>query len=358
MTESYVTENQVTRVSGNSTGEKGRAMGKDTVPDTEGAAAAGTPARTFRRALVTGGAGYVGSHICDRLMASGTEVICADDFSTGHRHNIEHLLGTNGFTLLEQNVTKEFDLPGPVDLVLHLASPASLPEFYRRPVDTMLAGSAATHITLEHARRHRARYVLASTSEVYGDPLTHPQQEGYWGNVNPIGPRAVYDEAKRYAEALTVTYGKSYGLSTGIVRIFNSYGPRMLNDGRVIPNFIAQALDGGPVVIHGDGHQTRSPCYVDDTVSGFLAVAHSDVTVPVNIGNVHEISILELAHRVCAAVGAEVPFKHIDRDIDDPERRRPDITRARRELDWEPRVPFDEGLRHTVAALRRHRASA
>ncbi|MFJ8752633.1 GDP-mannose 4,6-dehydratase [Streptomyces sp. NPDC102441] len=308
-----------------------------------------------QRAVVTGGGGFIGSHVCDRLLDSGAEVVCVDNFSTGHRSNVEHLADHPGFTLIEADVTEDLDVPGPVTLVLHLASPASLPEFARLPIETMLVGSAGTYNTLRIAQRHSARYVLASTSEVYGDPLEHPQKETYWGNVNPIGPRAVYDEAKRYAEAMTVAFRQTYGLDTGIVRIFNSYGPRMRDDGRVIPNFIAQALDEVPLLIHGDGEQTRSPCYVDDTVRGILALASSDIAHPVNIGNVEEISVLELARLAREAVGSASPFKHVDADLDDPRRRRPDISRATLELGWKPQVSFAEGLRLTVAAMRQAR---
>ncbi|MFE5239593.1 MULTISPECIES: GDP-mannose 4,6-dehydratase [unclassified Streptomyces] len=308
-----------------------------------------------QRAVVTGGGGFIGSHVCDRLLAAGTEVVCVDNFSTGHRSNVEHLEDHPGFTLVEADVTEEFEIREPVTLVLHLASPASLPEFARLPIETMLAGSAGTYNTLRIARSHGARYVLASTSEVYGDPLEHPQKETYWGHVNPIGPRAVYDEAKRYAEAMTVAFRQTYGVDTGIVRIFNSYGPRMRDDGRVIPNFIAQALDEVPLLIHGDGEQTRSPCYVDDTVRGILAVASSRLGQPVNIGNVEEISVLGLARLARDAVGSGSPFKHVEADHDDPRRRRPDISLARRELGWEPQVSFAQGLGLTVAAMRQAR---
>jgi dTDP-glucose 4,6-dehydratase len=316
------------------------------------------PTGRFRRAVVTGGGGFIGSHVCDSLLAVGTEVVCVDNFSTGHQRNIGHLLGNPGFELIEEDVTEDFEVSGAVDLVLHLASPASLPEFARLPLETMLVGSAGTHRTLQLAHRNRARYVLASTSEVYGDPLEHPQREEYWGNVNPIGARSVYDEAKRYAEAMTVAYARKYGLSAGIVRIFNSYGPRMQPDGRVIPNFVAQALDGLPMLIHGDGHQTRSPCYVDDTVGGLLAVANSNYDRPVNIGATHEISVRDLALLVRDIVGSQSPLEHVQADEDDPRRRRPDIDLARRELAWEPRVDLAEGLRRTVVAMQQDRTGS
>lgn len=311
----------------------------------------------FARALVTGGGGFLGSYVCDGLLASGVEVVCVDNFSTGHPSNVEHLLGQPGFTLVEADVTEEFEIFGAFDLVLHLASPASLPEFARLPIETMLVGSVGTHHMLRLARRHRARFVLASTSEVYGDPLVHPQSEEYWGNVNPIGARSVYDEAKRYAEALTVAYGKKHELSVGIVRIFNSYGPRMRPDGRVISNFVHQALDGLPLLIHGDGTQTRSPCYGEDTAGGILAVAKSDYQRPVNIGNVEEVSVRDLALMIREVAGSRSPLKHIEADEDDPRQRCPDISLAKQLLGWEPRVPLAEGLRRTVDAALRERAA-
>jgi nucleoside-diphosphate-sugar epimerase len=315
------------------------------------------PHSRFRRAVVTGGSGFVGSYVCEKLIASGVEVFCVDNFSTGHRAYVGHLLDAPGFTMVEADVTEEFEAPEAIDLVLHLASPASIPEFARLPIETMLVGSAGTYHTLRLAHRHQARFVLASTSEVYGDPIKHPQDEEYWGNVNPIGARSVYDEAKRYAEALTVAYGKRYGVSVGIARIFNSYGPRMRPDGRVIPNFIAQALDGLPLLIHGDGTQTRAPCYVDDTARGILAIAESDFGRPVNIGNVEEISIGDLAAMICDITGSRSPFKYVEADEDDPHQRRPDITLAKRELGWEPQVPLADGLRRTVDAALRERRS-
>ncbi len=304
----------------------------------------------FRRALVTGGGGFLGSYVCEQLLSSGVEVIGVDNFSTGHRSYVEHLMGRPGFTLVEADVTEEFDTPGSVDLVMHLASPASIPEFYRLPIETLLVGSQGTHNALRIAHRCGARFVLASTSEVYGDPLKHPQDEEYWGNVNPIGARSVYDEAKRYAEALTTAYGKKHGVSVGIARIFNSYGPRMRPDGRVICGFIAQALDGVPLTIHGDGNQTRSPCYVEDTARGLLAIAESDYGRPVNIGNVHEVTIRDLAQMILEVTGSRSPLKFIEADADDPRQRCPDISRAERELGWRPQVALEEGLRRTVAA--------
>lgn len=310
----------------------------------------------FRRAVVTGGGGFIGSYVCEMLLAAGTEVVAVDNFSTGYPGYTEHIRPVPGFTLIEADVTEEFAVPGgPVDLVMHLASPASLPEFYRLPIETMLAGSAGTLHSLRLARRHGSRFVLASTSEVYGDPLEHPQREEYWGNVNPVGARSVYDEAKRYAEALTVAYGRRHGVSVGIGRIFNCYGPRMRPDGRVIPNFIAQALDGLPLLVHGEGGQTRSPCYVEDTARGLLAIAGSEFGQPVNIGNVEEISIRDLALLIRDTAGSSSPLKHIEADADDPRQRRPDITRAKRELGWEPRISLAEGIRRTVTAARQER---
>jgi dTDP-glucose 4,6-dehydratase len=316
----------------------------------------GGHATRFRRAVVTGGGGFIGSYVCEMLLAAGAEVICVDNFATGHPSYLEHLREAPGLTLIKADVTEEFEVPGnAVDLVMHLASPASLPEFIRKPIETMLAGSAGTLHALRIAHRHGARFVLASTSEIYGDPLEHPQREEYWGNVNPIGVRSVYDEAKRYAEALTVAYGKRHGVSVGIARIFNCYGPRMRPDGRVIPVFVAQALDGLPLIIHGDGSQTRSPCYVEDTARGMLAIAESEFGQPVNIGNVQEISIRDLALLIRDVAGSSSPLKYIEADADDPRQRRPDITRAKRELGWEPRVPLTEGLRRTVATALRER---
>ncbi|MDR7274876.1 GDP-mannose 4,6-dehydratase [Catenuloplanes atrovinosus] len=312
--------------------------------------------RRFRRAVVTGGGGFLGSYTCEMLLDRGTEVICVDNFSSGHPSYIAHLRDRPGFTFLRADVTEGLDVPSGVDLVMHLASPASIPEFYRLSIETMLVGSAGTHNALRLAHRENARFVLASTSEVYGDPLRHPQDEEYWGNVNPIGPRAVYDEAKRYAEALTTAYAKRHGVSVGIARIFNSYGPRMRPDGRVIAGFVAQALAGAPLTVHGDGAQTRSPCYAGDTVRGLLAIADSDYPLPVNLGNVHEVTVLELALLIRELAGSSSPIEHRPADADDPRQRRPDIGRAKRELGWEPLVGLEEGLRRTVEAARRERS--
>lgn len=302
----------------------------------------------FRRAVVTGGGGFVGSYVAEQLLDSGLEVICVDNFSTGHPSYIAHLRDRPGFTLLEADVTEEFDAPEGIDLVLHLASPASIPEFARLPIETMLVGSAGTYHTLRLAHRHGARYVLASTSEIYGDPQQHPQSEQYWGNVNPIGARSVYDEAKRYAEAMTVAYGSKFGVSVGIARIFNSYGPRMRPDGRVISGFVAQAVAGLPLRIHGDGAQTRSPCFVEDTARGILAIAASDYQRPINIGNTEEVTIHDLALMIRKVAGSSSPIEYVAADEDDPRQRCPDITLAKQELGWEPQVPLTEGLRRTV----------
>lgn len=309
-------------------------------------------ARRFRRAVVTGGAGFLGSHLCDELVAAGCETVCVDNFCTGSVDNITHLLDHPRFEHVTADVSAGLDIAGPVDLVLHFASPASPPAYSRLPVETMLAGSAGTHNALRLASQRRARFILASTSEVYGDPLRHPQREDYWGNVNPIGPRAVYDEAKRYSEALATTFGREYDVNIGIVRIFNTYGPRLrVDDGRAIPNFVRQALTGESLTITGDGSQTRSLCYVDDTVAGILALACSDYRRPVNIGNSSEVSMVDLATRIRELVGSSSPLVFTDAMEDDPRRRRPDISRAREILGWRPVTALGEGLRRTIAAF-------
>ncbi|GAB3443253.1 SDR family oxidoreductase [Streptomonospora sediminis] len=301
------------------------------------------------RAVVTGGAGFVGSHLCERLLHSGAEVVCVDNFATGSAENIRHLAARAGFSALEADVTHPLRVTGPVDAVFHLASAASPRDYLRLPVETLEAGSLGTRNVLDLAAEHGARTVLASTSEVYGDPLHHPQHESYWGNVNPVGPRSVYDEAKRYAEALTMAYHRTYGADTGIARIFNSYGPRMRpDDGRAIPTFIRQALAGEPVTVSGDGLQTRSVCYVDDTVRGLIALAGSDITGPVNIGSPHELSMRQLAELVRSICGSASPIAHVGRPADDPRFRRPDTSLAAQALGWRPLVPMEEGLRLTV----------
>jgi dTDP-glucose 4,6-dehydratase len=301
------------------------------------------------RAVVTGGAGFLGSHLCDRLLAQGTSVICIDNFLTGTARNIAHLIGRPGFRAIECDITGFVHVPGDVDLILHLASAASPVDYLKLPVETLKVGSLGTLHALGMAREKRARFILASTSEVYGDPLRHPQREDYWGNVNPVGPRSVYDEAKRYAEALTTAYRNSRGVDTGIVRVFNTYGPRMRPyDGRAIPTFVRQALTRQPLTVTGDGSQTRSICYVDDTVSGILALASDDFPGPVNIGNPEEMTVLELARTIRDLAGSDARIDFVDRPVDDPAVRRPETTLARERLGWRPTVPSGVGLRHTI----------
>jgi dTDP-glucose 4,6-dehydratase len=303
----------------------------------------------LEKAVVTGGAGFLGSHICEHLLAQGTEVICMDNFLTGSPRNVTHLIGRPGFRLTECDLTGFIHVPGDVDLVLHLASAASPVDYLKLPIETLKVGSLGTLHALGLAREKGARFVLASTSEVYGDPLRHPQREDYWGNVNPVGPRSVYDEAKRFAEALTTAYRNSHGVNTGIVRIFNTYGPRMRPyDGRAIPTFIRQALTGQPLTVAGDGGQTRSICYVDDTVDGILAMAGEDFAGPVNIGNPEEMSVLELAETIRELTASQAPITFVERPPDDPAVRRPDTTLARTRLGWSPSVSATDGLRRTI----------
>jgi dTDP-glucose 4,6-dehydratase len=301
------------------------------------------------RAVVTGGAGFLGSHLCEELLARGWTVVCLDNFLTGATGNIAEFLSHPGFQLAHCDVTENAHVRGDVDLVLHFASPASPVDYLEMPLQTLRVGSVGTERALSLARDKQARFVLASTSEVYGDPQVHPQPEDYWGHVNPIGPRGVYDEAKRFAEALVTAYRSTHGVDTGIVRIFNTYGPRMRpDDGRAIPTFIRQALAGEPVTVSGDGSQTRSVCYVDDLVAGVLALADSEFAGPVNIGNPCEQSVLQIAEDVLAATGSSSPIEFVGRPVDDPEVRRPDTTLARTELGWEPLVDWREGLGRTV----------
>ncbi|TDD04949.1 SDR family oxidoreductase [Nonomuraea deserti] len=301
------------------------------------------------RALVTGGAGFLGSYLCERLLDEGAEVVCMDSFLTGGPRNVEHLMDRPEFRLIECDLTGYIHVPDRLDLVLHFASAASPADYLRYPIETLRVGSAGTLHALGLAREKGARFVLASTSEVYGDPLEHPQRETYWGNVNPVGPRSVYDEAKRFAESLTTAYRHSRGTDTGIVRIFNTYGPRMRPfDGRAIPTFIRQALKGEPITITGDGSQTRSVCYVDDTVSGILAMARSHFGGPVNIGNPDELTMLELATMIKELAGSSSEIVFIDRPADDPQVRRPDTSLAAEQLGWRARVPAAEGLRRTI----------
>jgi dTDP-glucose 4,6-dehydratase len=303
----------------------------------------------IRRAVVTGGAGFLGSHLCERLLDRGISVVCLDNFLTGDPGNLAHLLGRKGLRVVECDLTGFVHVPGEVDLVLHFASAASPVDYLKLPLETLKVGGMGTLHALGLARDKGARFVLASTSEVYGDPLEHPQREDYWGNVNPVGPRSVYDEAKRYAEALTTAYRDSRDVDTAIVRIFNTYGPRMRpHDGRAIPTFIRQALAGEPITVAGNGGQTRSICYVDDTVAGILALAFSDRPGPVNIGGPEETSVLELAETVRRLTGSNSPITYVERPVDDPAVRRPDITRAARELGWRPLVTAEDGLRRTI----------
>ena len=305
------------------------------------------------RVLITGGAGFLGSHLCDLFLARGHEVICVDNFITGSPKNIEHLFGREGFTFVKLDVTTYIHVAGPLDYVLHFASPASPIDYLEKPIQTLKVGSLGTHKTLGLAKDKKARYLIASTSEVYGDPLVHPQKEDYWGNVNPVGPRGVYDEAKRFAEAMTMAYHRFHGVETRIVRIFNTYGERMrVNDGRVVPAFIAQALRNEPLTVFGDGSQTRSFCYVSDLVDGIYRLLMSEETMPTNIGNPVEMTVLQFAEEIKRLTGTKAPIELRPLPEDDPKIRRPDITKARTLLGWEPRVPLEEGLRRTIEYFR------
>jgi len=312
------------------------------------------------RVLITGAAGFLGSHLCERLLTDGHEVVGMDNFITGSPDNIAHLSGKKGFSFIRHDVSDFIFVPGKVDAVLHFASPASpnpkSPYGYvNLPIQTMKAGALGTHNTLGVARRNDARFLLASTSEIYGDPLEHPQTESYWGHVDPIGTRSVYDEAKRFAEALTMAYHRFHGIDTRIVRIFNTYGPRMhLDDGRVVPNFIQQALRGEPLTIYGNGLQTRSFCYVNDLVEGIVKLLLSDEHLPVNLGNPEEMTILEFAEKINSIVenSAGIIYKPGDRLESDPQRRRPDISRAQNILGWEPQYSLDAGLNQTIPYFR------
>ena len=308
-------------------------------------------------AVITGGAGFLGSHLCDALVADGLRVICVDNLETGSLQNVEHLRG-DSFAFVNHDLTGHLRIDEPVDFVFHLASPASPIDYLRLPLQTLKVGSYGTHNALGLAKWKRARFLLASTSEVYGDPAIHPQPETYWGNVNPIGPRGVYDEAKRYAEALTMAYHRQQGVDTCIVRIFNTYGTRMRpHDGRAIPTFVRQALANEPITVFGDGSQTRSFCYVDDLIRGLILLARSGEHLPVNIGNPQELSLLDLAKAVVAVTGSksEIVFEALP--VDDPQVRQPDITRARQLLGWEPQVSLDEGLRRMLQANQRESLS-
>jgi dTDP-glucose 4,6-dehydratase len=307
------------------------------------------------RILITGAAGFLGSHLCDRLLAEGHTVIGMDNFVTGNPQNLAHLAGHERFSFIRHDVSNFIFVPGRLDAVMHFASPASPnPDspygYVNLPIQTMKAGALGTHNTLGVAREHNARFLLASTSEIYGDPLEHPQTESYWGHVDPIGERSVYDEAKRFAEALTMAYHRFHGIDTRVVRIFNTYGPRMrIDDGRVVPNFLKQALQGEPLTVYGDGQQTRSFCYVDDLVDGIYRLLVSDVHEPVNIGNPTETTILDFAKTINDLTGnQELIFKESLRGGGDPQRRRPDISRARSLLGWEPKISLDEGIRKII----------
>ena len=301
------------------------------------------------RVLITGAAGFLGSHLCDRFIAEGYEVIGMDSLITGTPRNLAHLLGHPRFRFIKHDVTEFIYIDGPLDGVLHFASPASPADYLEYPIQTLKVGSLGTHKALGLAKAKGARFLLASTSEVYGDPEVHPQPESYWGNVNPIGPRGVYDEAKRFAEALVMAYHRYHGLDTRIVRIFNTYGPRMRpNDGRVVSNFIVQALRGEPLTVYGDGSQTRSFCYVSDQVEGIYRLFHSDYSLPVNIGNPAEYTVLELAKRIIALTGSRSTIEFRPLPTDDPKVRRPDTTTAKQVLGWEPTVSLDEGIERTI----------
>src|SRR6202048_4539755 len=305
-------------------------------------------------AVVTGGAGFLGSHLSDRLIAEGFRVIAMDNLITGSTDNVAHLAGNQDFKFIRHNVSEFIFVPGRVDYVFHFASPASPIDYLELPIPTLKVGALGTHNALGLAKAKKATFVLASTSECYGDPLVHPQTEDYWGNVNPIGPRGVYDEAKRFAEAMTMAYHRYHGIDTKIVRIFNTYGPRMrLRDGRVVPAFIGQALSGTPLTIFGDGSQTRSFCYVSDLIDGIFRLAMSDFHEPVNIGNPREMTIKQFAEKILQITGAKIGIEYRELPVDDPKVRQPDITRARTQLNnWSPKVEFDEGIRATIDYFR------
>ena len=306
------------------------------------------------RVLVTGAAGFLGSHLCDRLLAQGYRVVGMDNFLTGNSANLAHLRSHPDFQLVLHDVTNFIELEGPLDAVLHFASPASPVDYLEHPIPTLKVGSLGTHKALGLAKAKGARFLLASTSEVYGDPLVHPQPESYWGNVNPVGPRGVYDEAKRFAEALTMAYHRYHGLDTRIVRIFNTYGPRMRpHDGRVVSNFIVQALHGEPLTVYGDGSQTRSFCYVDDLVTGIVLLFERGDADPTNLGNPHEFTVRELAALVLKLTGSRSEIVERPLPVDDPRVRQPDVSRARETLGWEPKVGLEEGLRRTIDYFRR-----
>ena len=305
------------------------------------------------RYLVTGGAGFIGSHLCESFLAQGHEVLCMDNYSTGAKHNISSFLRNPRFRFIDHNISRYIEVPEPLDYVLHFASPASPVDYLELPIPTLKVGALGTHNTLGLAKAKGAVYLLASTSEVYGDPLVRPQNEEYWGNVNPIGPRGVYDEAKRFAEAMTMAYHRYHGLNTRIVRIFNTYGPRMrLRDGRVVPNFIMQALKREPLTVYGQGQQTRSFQYVDDLVEGIKRLLTTEHHLPVNIGNPHEMTVLEFAKKIIELTGSKSTIVYKPLPEDDPQVRQPDIAKARKVLGWEPKVELEEGLAKTIEYFR------
>jgi dTDP-glucose 4,6-dehydratase len=307
------------------------------------------------RYLVTGGAGFIGSHLCESFLDQGHEVLCMDNYSTGAKENIRPFLRNPRFRFIDHNVSRYIEVQEPLDYILHFASPASPVDYMELPIPTLKVGALGTHNTLGLAKSKSAVYLLASTSEVYGDPLVRPQAEDYWGNVNPIGPRGVYDEAKRFAEAMTMAYHRYHGLNTRIVRIFNTYGPRMrLRDGRVVPNFIMQALKGEPLTVYGQGQQTRSFQYVDDLVAGINKLLKADYHLPINIGNPHEMTVLEFAEKVIELTGSKSTIVYKPLPEDDPQVRQPDISKAKEVLGWEPTVTLEEGLRKTIEYFRTH----
>jgi dTDP-glucose 4,6-dehydratase len=306
------------------------------------------------RIIVSGAAGFIGSHMCDRLLVEGHTVLGLDNLLTGSLTNLAHMGSVPAFEFIEHDVNTPIQIDGPVDCVLHMASAASPKDYLAHPIETLDVGSVGTRNMLELAKLHGARFLVTSTSECYGDPLVHPQVETYWGNVNPVGPRSCYDESKRFAEALTMAYHRTHGVRTNIARIFNTYGPRMqLNDGRVVPAFLDQALRGEPLTVFGDGSQTRSFCYVSDLVDGLYRLMLSDERYPVNLGNPKEMTILEFAERICELTGSSSPIVRRPLPEDDPRQRQPDISKAKRLLGWEPRVPLDEGLKQTTEYFRR-----
>lgn len=308
------------------------------------------------RVVVTGGAGFIGSHLCDKLIALGNDVICVDNLLTGHRLNIEHLLKDEqkNFTLIEHNVSEHIHVEGNVGAVFHLASPASPNDYLKFPIQTLKVGSLGTHNALGLAKEKKARFLLASTSEVYGDPQIHPQNEEYWGHVNPIGPRGVYDEAKRFSEAMTMAYHRTHHLNVHIARIFNTYGPRMrIADGRAIPAFISQAIRNEPISVYGDGKQTRSFCFITDLIDGVIKLMDSEIHEPVNLGNPSEMTILDLAEKIIALTGADSAIRHEALPVDDPKIRQPDIEKAKKHLGWEPTISLEKGILATIDDFRK-----